>query len=81
MLVADLGGGTFDVALLEVGGGTLEVLSTGGDARLGDPVTSPYTTPRHRKVLVYRQSGCQPLAGVYTGWLEISEVTQSGRPV
>lgn len=35
VLVADLGGGTFDVALLEVGGGTAEVLSTGGDAHLG----------------------------------------------
>ncbi len=31
----DLGGGTFDVSILEVGGGTIEVLSTGGDAKLG----------------------------------------------
>jgi molecular chaperone DnaK len=35
ILVFDLGGGTLDVSLLEVGGGTIEVLSTGGDARLG----------------------------------------------
>jgi Hsp70 protein len=41
VLVADLGGGTFDVALLEVGGGTAEVLSTGGDAHLGQRTNWP----------------------------------------
>jgi molecular chaperone DnaK len=35
VLVFDLGGGTFDVSLLEVGGGVVEVLSTGGDPHLG----------------------------------------------
>ena len=35
VLVFDLGGGTFDVALLDVGGGCCEVLASGGDARLG----------------------------------------------
>lgn len=35
ILVLDLGGGTWDVSILEVGGGTIEVLATGGDANLG----------------------------------------------
>ncbi len=35
ILVFDLGGGTFDVSLVECFEGCLEVLATGGDARLG----------------------------------------------
>ncbi|MEA4812701.1 MAG: molecular chaperone DnaK [Anaerolineaceae bacterium] len=35
ILVFDLGGGTFDVSLLEVGGGVVEVKSTNGDTHLG----------------------------------------------
>ena len=34
-LVFDLGGGTFDVSVLEVQGGVFEVKATGGDAQLG----------------------------------------------
>ena len=33
--VYDLGGGTFDISLLEVGGNTVEVMSTSGDTHLG----------------------------------------------
>lgn len=35
ILVYDLGGGTFDVSILEIGDGVFEVLSTNGDTRLG----------------------------------------------
>ncbi|MDQ1248385.1 MAG: molecular chaperone DnaK, partial [Actinomycetota bacterium] len=35
ILVFDLGGGTFDVSLLEIGGGVVEVKATSGDNHLG----------------------------------------------
>ena len=35
IMVYDLGGGTFDVSIIEIGDGVIEVLATAGDNRLG----------------------------------------------
>ena len=35
IMVFDLGGGTFDVSILEIGDGVIEVLATNGDTKLG----------------------------------------------
>ena len=35
IMVYDLGGGTFDVSIIEIGDGVIEVLSTNGDTHLG----------------------------------------------
>ena len=35
IMVYDLGGGTFDVSIIEIGEGVIEVLATNGDTRLG----------------------------------------------
>ena len=34
-MVFDLGGGTFDVSILDIGDGVFEVLSTNGNTKLG----------------------------------------------
>ncbi|MGG3798184.1 molecular chaperone DnaK [Metabacillus fastidiosus] len=53
ILVYDLGGGTFDVSILELGDGVFEVRSTAGDNRLGgddfDDVIIDYLVAEFRK--------------------------------
>jgi molecular chaperone DnaK len=53
IMVFDLGGGTLDVTIMEMGGGVFEVLSTSGDTQLGgtdmDKVLIDYVTDNFRK--------------------------------
>jgi molecular chaperone DnaK len=53
ILVFDLGGGTFDVSILEVGDGVIEVKSTSGDTHLGgdnfDQVLIDYVADEFKK--------------------------------
>jgi molecular chaperone DnaK len=53
ILVFDLGGGTFDVSILEIGDGTFEVISTSGDNHLGgddwDEVVSKWINDEVKK--------------------------------
>ena len=53
ILVFDLGGGTFDVSLLEIGDGTFEVLATAGNNKLGgddfDQVLIDYLASEFKK--------------------------------
>ena len=53
IMVYDLGGGTFDVSVLEIGDGVIEVLATGGNTRLGgddfDECVTKYLTEEFKK--------------------------------
>ena len=53
IMVSDLGGGTFDVSIIEIGDGVIEVLSTAGDNKLGgddfDNVITQYMLDEFKK--------------------------------
>ena len=53
ILVFDLGGGTLDVTIMEMGGGVFEVMSTSGDTQLGgadmDVAITNYVIDEFRK--------------------------------
>ena len=53
IMVYDLGGGTFDVSLIEIGEGLIEVLATAGDNHLGgddfDQKLTDYIVEEFRK--------------------------------
>lgn len=53
IMVYDLGGGTFDISIIEIGNGVIEVLSTNGDTKLGgddfDLLLSKYIFDEYKK--------------------------------
>lgn len=69
IMVYDLGGGTFDVSLIEIGEGLIEVLATAGDNHLGgddfDQKLTDYIVEEFRKKEKMRASVC---AGQYAAW-------------
>ena len=48
IMVYDLGGGTFDVSIIEIGDGVIEVLATNGDTHLGGDDLDNRVTPAIR---------------------------------
>lgn len=66
IMVYDLGGGTFDVSLIEIGEGLIEVLATAGDNYLGgddfDQKLTDYIVEEFRKKEKMRAPVC---AGQY----------------
>jgi len=69
VLVFDLGGGTFDVSILEVGGGIYEVVATGGNNMLGGSDFDAKIAQFISKKMV--QHGCKK-----NYWREAGEVAE-----
>jgi len=69
VLVFDLGGGTFDVSILEVGGGIYEVVATGGNNMLGGSDFDAKIAQFISKKMV--QHGCKK-----NYWREVGEVAE-----
>ncbi len=86
ILVWDLGGGTFDVSVLEVGDGVFEVKSTAGDTHLGgddyDMAIVEYVADQFRRdhgidLRTDRQALQRLIEGAEKAKIELSSVTET----
>lgn len=57
MIVFDLGGGTFDVSLLQIDNGVFEVLATAGDTHLGGEDFDQRLTDHFVKLFMKKNQG------------------------
>ena len=80
ILVYDLGGGTFDVSIIEIEDGTFTVLATGGDTHLGgddfDERIVEYAVAEFKKsdrIDLYTPQDCFGFSNPFGGRIEYSE--------
>ena len=71
IMVYDLGGGTFDVSIIEIGDGVIEVLSTAGDNRLGGASKSEWDAAK----TALSNSCLETASSVLVPWIPMSQRT------